>query len=540
MQHSQTTPNRWLSLAVLCLSLFIISLDNTVLNMALPSIARDLESSASELQWIADAYTLVFAASLLTLGSISDRHGRKRVLLVGVLIFGVGSLLATMSGSSTELILIRALLGFGGAMIMPSTLSIITATFHDPVERTKAIMIWTAIFGVGAGLGPLVGGYLLEYFEWTALFYLNVPVAIFSLIAIMTIVPESCDKKAPRIDLPGSLLSIIGLITLVYGIIHAGESGWTDQTVLLSLGAALIALGIFVWWERKTPEPMLPLEFFKNPSFSGASIAVMLNSFGMFGALYFLSQYLQTVMGYSALNAAIRMLPMIPVMFIATPISLKVVEKVGYKFTISLGIFISALGMLILSQVVSVTMPYSSLLLVLIVFPAGLGLIISPATNSIMASVPVERAGVSSAVNDMLREIGGALGVAVFGALMNSVYRTQIDDLDVVSTMPEEAVEVVRSSIQAAHMVAAEMPDSLVQVANAIVAGANDAFVAGMAESTVIAAIIMAVAGVFALIVIPTRPLPMVEHEPEPSSDEQLLNVDTYAESDIQPITSGK
>ena len=292
---------RWIALGFLALALLVISLDNTVLNLALPSISRDLGATLNGLQWIVDAYTLVFAALLLTVGSIGDRFGRKKVLQAGLFVFGVFSLGAALSRSTGTLIAMRALMGIGGAAIMPSTLSIITATFRDNKERAQAIAVWAATFALGTGIGPLVGGWLLIHFAWSSVFYINLPVVVIGLVGGYFFIYDSKAENPRKIDVPGCILSLTGLFALVYGIIQAGISSWTANNVLWAFGAAVVLLAAFIFWELRTTHAMLPLRFFKNMSFTGANIALTLVAFAMFGCFFFMSQYLQTVHGYIGL-----------------------------------------------------------------------------------------------------------------------------------------------------------------------------------------------------------------------------------------------
>ncbi|HVD70959.1 MAG TPA: MFS transporter, partial [Actinomycetota bacterium] len=285
MEDAEGYERRWWILGVLCLSLLVIGLDNTILNVALPTLVRDLGASTSQLQWIVDAYTLVFAGLLLTAGSLSDRYGRRTALASGLVIFGVGSLASAFAGSASTLIFTRALMGVGGAFIMPSTLSILTNVFPAE-ERGRAIGIWAGVSGLGIGIGPVVGGWLLIHFWWGSVFLVNVPVVIFALIAGRLIIPNSKDPSAPRLDPVGASLSIVGLVSLVFGIIEAPSHGWTDPLIVTAFGIALITLTAFIAWERRSDHPMLNLEFFKNPRFTAANISVTLVFFALFGSLF--------------------------------------------------------------------------------------------------------------------------------------------------------------------------------------------------------------------------------------------------------------
>ena len=504
---------RWIVLGIMCFSLFVISIDNMVLNLALPAISSDLGSSASDLQWITDAYVLVFAALLLTMGAIGDRYGRKKVLQLGLLLFGIGSLAAALSTSTVMLIGCRAFLGIGGAMIMPSTLSILTDTFRDPQERAKAIAMWAAVFAVGASIGPIIGGYLIEYFDWSAVFYINLPVVAVALIGGYLVVRESRGEGAPRPDAPGVLLSTGGLIALVYGIIEAGETSWTDDTVLLCLGMAVVVLGMFVWWEKRSPAPMLPLRFFKNMSFTGASLSMVLTAFAMMGSMFFMSQYLQSVQGYSPVASALRMLPMGGVIFVSTLLSAQIAQKIGNKLAVSLGILIAGGGLMYFSLILNADTAYGVLVGGMTILASGMGMVMSPATNAIQGSLPVSRAGIGSAMNDTTRQVGGALGVAVLGAIMNATYLDKVADVNAIASLPGEAAEVVRSSVQGAHIIAAKLPADISQI---IIDASNEAFTSGMTEAMFTGAIVMWACSFITLILLPKRTKVLQERE-EPS-----------------------
>ncbi|NLX09602.1 MAG: MFS transporter [Chloroflexi bacterium] len=493
--------NRWLALLFICLSLLIISLDNTILNVALPAISTDLGASQSELQWLVDAYILVFAALLLTMGAIGDRIGRKRILQFGILWFGAFSLMAALSNSVEMLVAARALLGLGGAIIMPATLSLVTASFREPGERAQAIAIWSAVFGLGMGIGPLLGGYLLEHFEWSALFFVNLPVVAIALVGGFFFVEESRDEAAPPPDVPGVLLSIVGLFALVYGIIEAGVHGWGASQVMITLGVAAVVLIVFFVWESRAKNAMLPLYLFRNRSFTGANVAITLMFFGMLGVFFAISQLFQSVQGYSALETGYRLfLPISLTVMITAGLSARVAQRLGTKWTVGLGFLLAGSGMFLLSQVTDANVPYGTLLGTMLLTAAGLGIAMSPATNSIMGSVPAQKAGVGSAMNDTTREVGGALGVAVLGTVMNNTYLDQVVALR--TQLPGEVYDVVSGSIQGAHVVASQVGGP---TSTALLDVANRAFASGMADAMFIAAIVMVGAALFTLSVLPSE-----------------------------------
>ena len=497
---------RWAALAFLAVSLLVIALDNTVLNLALPSISRDLGATATGLQWIVDAYVLVFAGMLLTVGSVGDRFGRKRILQIGLLVFALFSLGAALSKSTEMLIAMRAMMGIGAASIMPSTLSILAATFRDPKERAQAIAFWSATFALGTGIGPLVGGWLLSHFHWSSVFYINLPVVAAGLVGGYFLIQDSKADNPRRIDAPGCALSIAGLFALVYAIIQAGIDGWTATNVLYGFAAALVLLTAFAFWEMRTPHPVLPLRFFRNMSFTGANLALTLVAFALFGCFFFLSQYLQSVHGYGPLEAGVRLLPIAGAAFVGATSSARVAQRIGTKLTVAAGILIAAAGLFYFYSVAAVDTSYGSIALGMCITALGIGFTMSPATNSIMGSVPVDEAGVGSAMNDTTRQIGGALGVAVLGTLLDSAYIARVDLIKWPVPVPEQLLSAVRGSIQGAHIAAKSAQNP--QLSQFIINNADQAFTYSMAHALLAASIIMAVTAVVTLVILPTRVRP--------------------------------
>ncbi|HKA26758.1 MAG TPA: MFS transporter [Gaiellaceae bacterium] len=445
---------RWKTLAVLSLSLVIIGLDNTILNVALPSVQKEFTSSTSSLQWIVDSYLLVFACLLLTMGTLGDRFGRKRALQTGLILFGGASLGVLLVDTTNELIAVRSLMGVGGALIMPATLSIITNVFPSE-ERGKAISIWAGLAAVGIGLGPLFGGLLLEWFDWTSVFLVNVPVAAIALAAGFVLVPESRDPKPGAFDLVGASLSIATLVTLVYGIIEAPNRGWTDTLILGCFAAAAALAFAFVRWERHTGHPMLNLAFFRNPRFSVASTGISFAAFALFGSIFALTQYLQYVQGYSALEAGAGMVPVAFGLMAGAGSSVKLVGRVGTTSVMTAGLV--GLGTLLsLSLFWTADMPYWLIGLWLFGLALSMGWIMAPGTGSVMGSVPKEKSGVASAMNDVSRQVAGALGVAVIGSLITSLYSSSINDS--VARLPNGARAAAEDSVGGASAVAASLP----------------------------------------------------------------------------------
>jgi EmrB/QacA subfamily drug resistance transporter len=439
---------RWKILAVLALSLLIIGLDNTVLNVALPTLQTHFAADGSTLQWIVDAYLLAFAGVLLTMGTLGDRFGRKRVLQSGLLLFGASSVLAAFAQDADQLIVLRAVMGIGGAMIMPTTLSVIMDVFPRE-ERGKAIGIWSAIAGVGIGLGPFVGGLLLQWFDWSSVFWLNVPIVGVALVAGLVLVPESRDPHPGSFDLTGAAMSTATLVTLVYGIIEATARGWTDPLVLGCFAGAAVLGAAFLAWEHRVASPMLPLTLFRDARFSVASLGVGLVFFALMGSVFAFTQFLQFAMGFSALEAGAAMLPLALGLVIGSGASNHLAVKLGRTRVIAAGL--CGVG-LVLSTSLVWTADMAPFMLGLVTFGLALsmGMAMAPSTEAVMSAVPEAKAGVGSAMSDVTRQVGGALGVAVIGSIIATAYSNDMEGA------PAHAAE----SIGGAHAVAAKLGGS--------------------------------------------------------------------------------
>jgi EmrB/QacA subfamily drug resistance transporter len=444
---------RWWILAVLSVSLLIIIIDDTIINVAVPTLQRELGASAAALQWIVDAYIVVFAGLLLAMGSLGDRFGRKRFLLLGLLVFAGASLLGTYARSASQLIVARALMGVGGALIMPATLSVIIDVFPRG-ERVKAIGIWTGTASLGIPIGPIVGGWLLEHFWWGSAFLLNVPIALAALTGGWLLVPESRHPAPPRPDFLGLALSVVALASLVYAIIDAPSSGWSSAAVLGSLGLAAVAGAGFLLREAQAREPMLDLRLFRNPRLGWGTVAMTLAGLAIGGLAFLLTQYLQFVQGYSPLQAGLRFLPIAIGFGIASPITQRLVPRIGTSRTVSAALGGGAL----LFASLSLVGPETSYWLVgpvLLLIGLGIGAAFVPATDAVMAAVPEADAGLGSAINDAGRQVGAALGVGILGALANAGFRSGIEGA-VASLGPDLAV-TARRSVGAALEVAASV-----------------------------------------------------------------------------------
>jgi EmrB/QacA subfamily drug resistance transporter len=494
MEHTMSPtsphPRRWWALAVLSLGLLVISLDNTILNVALPSLSDDLGATSSELQWIVDAYLLVFAGLLLTAGSLGDRFGRKRALTLGLFIFGAASAASAMAQTPAALIAGRAMMGIGGALIMPSTLSIVTATFPAD-ERPKAIGIWAAVAGIGVAIGPVAGGWLVENASWHWVFLVNVPFVLIALVAGHRLIPESRDPSQSRLDPIGAAISTAGLGTLLWGIISASDRGWGDQLVVAALILGALTLALFVWFERRTESPMLDMAVFRNPRFSASSLGITIAFFVLMGMMFFLTQYLQDVLGLSPFDAGVRMLPVAAGMVVGGPLGARLAQRFGAKLVVASGLAFVAGAMVLLAQT-DVGGPYGLIAAALGLMGFGMGTAMSPATDAIMGTLDERHLSVGSAMNDTTRLVGGALGVAVLGSLMTSHYG------DAMQSAPAAA----QDSVGAAHAVAAHLPTA---AGSALDAAANAAFVDAMHMVLYVSVAILAVGVAVTLRFLPAR-----------------------------------
>ncbi|MFF5079828.1 MFS transporter [Actinoplanes sp. NPDC000266] len=444
----ERNPRRWLILGVLCLSLLVVVVDNMVLNIAIPSLIRDLGASSADIQWIIDAYILVFAGLLLTAGGLSDRHGRRRGLVTGLIVFGSASVLATVCQTPGQLIAVRGLMGVGAAFLMPGTLSILTTVF-DESERKKAIAIWSSVLMLGSLGAPTLGGLLLEHFWWGSVFLMNVPIAILGIVAALAIIPES-HGRASRPDLLGALFSTIGMTALVWGIIRAAQDGWAAATTIGGFAVAVIGLIAFALWERRVAEPMLPLSLFRDRNFGGASLSIVLLSFSAGGVLLALTQYLQFVLGYGPMKAGLAFVPLLITAVVFNGIGVVVDKRFGTRVALAAGLLLMAGGFGVLASL-SPGDGYVRLAIALVVIGAGSGTAGPAAYGTLLGALPPDRVGVGSAVNDTVQQVGTALSVAVLGSVLTTAYR---------GAMPSDAPEEARRSIGDALGIAASTGDA--------------------------------------------------------------------------------
>ncbi|WP_067182646.1 DHA2 family efflux MFS transporter permease subunit [Microtetraspora niveoalba] len=472
------TSARWWALGALVLSVLVLGLDATILNVALPTLATELRATTGELQWIIDAYMVPFAALMLPAGALGDRFGRKRVLLVGLAAFGVASVLATSAEGTGALIAARALMGAGAALIMPLSMSILPSVF-GPEERGRAIAVWSAAMALGLPLGPVVGGYLLDHYWWGSIFLVNIPVVLVSLVAAAVLLPESRGPSGSRLDLPGALLSVAGLAALVYGVIQAPVDGWSDPAVLVSLTSGAVLLAVFVAVERRTAAPMMDLAFFRSRVFLWGAIGATLVSLVMSGLLFVVPQHLQAVLGHDAFGTGVRLIPMVAGLMAGGLAGERLVERLGLRTVMTAGLLLLAAGFAA-GATTSTASSYGFAATWLTVVGAGIGLTMVPAMDGVLATLPEERSGSGSATLQTMRQVGGTMGVAALGSLLSAVY---------AGGLPSGAPAAARDSVTAA--VALGDPVLLRAAREAFVSGMDVVILLCGAGSLVVALLVM-------------------------------------------------
>jgi EmrB/QacA subfamily drug resistance transporter len=497
--------NKPLILVSLLLAAFVINLDTTIVNVALPSLVRQLHASNSQLQWVVDAFNLVFAGSVLAMGSLSDRFGRKGMLLAGLSVFGVASLAGGLTGGPGQLIAARAVMGVGAAMVFPSTLSLLTNVFTERGERARAIGLWGAITGAAIALGPIVGGWLLQAFDWRSIFFAMAPVAAIGGVLAVRYVPTSRDPHAPRTDRGGFALSTAVVALLVYTIIEAPNRGWASARTLGGLALTAALATAFVVWERRTEHPMLDLSLFANPRFSAASASVAISFFALSGFIFLVTQYFQFLKGYGPLSTGVRLLPVASFVAISSILGAKLAVRFGTKLIVATGLLLMAAFYLWVTTA-AVGTSYGVIAAQMVVLGTGMGLTSAPATEAVMGVVPKAKAGVGSAVNDATRLLGGTLGVAVIGSIFASLYASRL-----TSALPAGLLttfgRTAHASVGAALTAAAKLghaghPALAATVHNA----ASSAFFNGFHAANYVSAGIAAAGAVMALALLPAQP----------------------------------
>jgi EmrB/QacA subfamily drug resistance transporter len=495
----------WVILAVLCASVFIIVVDGTIVNVALPTFVRELGATTSQLQWIVDAYVLVFAGLLMAAGSIGDRFGRKGTLMIGMAAFGATSIMAAASTSPGQLIIWRAAMGVGAALIFPATLALLVNVFIDARQRAIAISIWAATSGLAVALGPVTGGFLLEHFFWGSVFLVNVPVIVVAMVAIWRVVPTSRDDTIRRFDPLGIALSIAGVSVLVWAVIEGPKHGWISSTSALAFGIAVALLIAFIRWERRSDHPMLDVSVFTNMRFTAGSVSVAFAFFALFGFIFMVTQYFQFVRGYGTLEAGVRTVPFALFTGLAAPLSAKLAERFGTKAIVAAGLASMAIGFAWTARDTAST-SYWLIVGQMFFMGGGLGLVNAPATEAIMGALPPAKAGIGSAVNDTARELGGTLGVAIIGSLFASVYSTRLGELLTGSPVPAEAQRLARDSVGAGVEVARRAGEQAGPQAGAAVKSAIDtAFIDGFRAGSWVSAGVVLVGAMIAARWLPSR-----------------------------------
>ncbi len=503
-----------LILTSLLLAAFVINLDTTIVNVALPTLVRELHASTSQLQWIVDAFSLVFAGSVLAAGSFSDRFGRKGMLLLGLSVFGLASLGGGLTHSPGQLIAARAVMGVGAAMVFPSTLSLLTNVFTDRRERALAIGLWGASTGVAIALGPIVGGWLLELSSWRSIFFAMTPVAAVAGVLAARYVPSSRDDRAPRTDRAGFALSTAMIGLLIYTIIEAPSHGWGGARTLAGFGLTGVLAAAFVVWERRAEQPMLDLSLFGNPRFTAASASVAISFFALSGFIFLVTQYFQFLKGYGPLSTGLRLLPVASCVAISSILGTKLAVRIGTKLVVAAGLFSMAAFYLWVTTA-AVGTSYGTIAAQMVVLGTGMGLTSAPATEAIMGVVPKAKAGVGSAVNDATRLLGATLGVAVIGSVYASLYASRLTS-GLPARLPATLARTAHTSIGAALTVAAKLahaghPALAATIHNA----ASSAFFLGFHAADYVSAGVAAAGAVMALALLPAHPTTSSEDTPE-------------------------
>ncbi|MCX5168664.1 MFS transporter [Streptomyces antibioticus] len=494
---------RWAILGVLMLSLLIVVLDNSILNVAIKTISTPaptgLGATQSELEWAINSYTLVFAGLLFSAGLLGDRLGRKKVLLGGLVVFGIGSALAAESGSPAQLIAFRALMAVGAAFVMPATLAVLMNVFERE-EQPKAIGVWAGGVGIAIAIGPITGGLLLDHFWWGSVFLVNVPIVLIAIALMIWLVPDSRDPKPGRIDPIGVVLSVVGLVLLVYGIIKGGElADFTDPTVLVTIGAGLAVLAAFVVFEARSDHPSIDVTYFKNKVFSAAMAVITLVFFALMGVTFFSVFYTQSVRGYSPLETGLLLLPLAIAQMIFAPRARLVVDRIGVRATTTVAMLVLAASLLAFALFDRDT-PLWVLEIVFFAMGAGMAHVMTPTSVVIMQALPREKAGSASALSNTFRQVGGALGIAVLGSVLSTAYRNGIEDK--LGGLPPGLRDTAGESIEATLGVAAKLGDR----GKALVGPADDAFLHAMHITAVWGAAIALVGAVVVALFLPGRP----------------------------------
>ncbi|RSS66319.1 DHA2 family efflux MFS transporter permease subunit [Streptomyces sp. WAC06273] len=498
-QTADPPARRWLTLAVVSVSLLVVGLDTTVLNVALPTLVGELGASASQLQWIVDSYALMSGSLVLFCGSLADRLGRKWIFMAGLALFTVASVVAAYAGSVTTLVLARGAMGVGEALIMPATLAVIGNVFPPGVERTKAIGIWSAAVGVGTVIGPMVGGWLLSHYWWGSVFLINLPVGIAGLFAAASLVPNSRAPESRRLDPTGALLSVVAVASVLWAVIEGPERGWTSPAVLAAFIAGALLLTVFIAWQRRAMSPMLPLRIFRHRALAAGDLLVLVGAFALIGTLFVAVQHFQFVLGYSAGQTGLRLGPAALALLVAGPLAGVLAPRLGMRAVSAVGLALLSASAAVLATT-GVTDGYGRALVTMLLLGAGAGFVITVTSDAIVGSLPETDLGVGSATNSAAIQLGAATGVAVIGSLLSDRYRSELDDTP--APAPESLLDSAMESLGTALALAERLPGE----AGAVFAeAARHAFVDGMGPALFAGAGVTAVGVLLALLLAPSR-----------------------------------
>lgn len=507
IDHQRAYERRWWVMVILSASVFLVVVDNLIVNVALPTLQRELDASVTALQWIVDAYALVFACLLLAGGGIGDRWGRKRSLQVGLILFAVFSGFGAFANSADSLIIWRGAMGIGAALVFPATLAIITNLFIDPVERAKAIGLWSAVSGMAVAFGPVAGGFLLEHFWWGSVFLVNIPIVVLALIVGHFLIPESREPRRGGFDVTGLILSVIAIGALVFTVIESPHWGWGSVESTSGFAVAAVALAIFIRYESRRDNPLLDVTFFRNARFSAATGSIGIAFLCLFGFTFLVTQYFQFVRGYEPLESGLRTLPFAIGAGITAPLAARAALRWGTTRVVAAGLFNMSIGFFIMSQIDADTAYWGLIIIAMLLMANGLSLVTSPSTDAVMGSVPRERAGVASAVNDISRELGGTLGVAISGSIFVSLYSPKIIDTftaipGLLDALPESTFEQAQDSVGAAYSIAQTSPQAVTdQVLDAV----SSSFMSGFSTACLVVSGVAFVGSIFALRYLPAR-----------------------------------
>jgi EmrB/QacA subfamily drug resistance transporter len=511
-------------LTALLLAAFVINLDTTLVNVALPSLVRELHATTTQLQWVVDAYNLVFAALLLTFGSLSDRAGRKGMLLAGLAVFGTASVAGGFTTSPAQLIAARAMMGLGAAMTFPATLSLISNVFTGRAERARAIGLWGAVAGAAIALGPIVGGWLLEHFSWSSIFIAMGPVAAAALILVAISVPTSKDPDAARVDIPGLALSAVAMGLLVFTIIEAPDYGWGSVRSVAGFAVSAALLTAFVLWERQSSHPMLDVRLFRNMRFSAASGSVTVAFFTLFGFIFLMTQYFQFIRGYGPLSTGVHLLPVALSVGVGSVAGTQLAVRAGTKLVVTLGLVAMAAFYGWVAATTTTTISYGIISVQMVLYGLGMGFTSAPATESIMGAVSRRHAGVGSAVNDSTRLLGGTLGVAVIGSIYASLYSSRLT-ATLPAGLPSRVTAIAHQSAGAALAISSKVTAAgHAAIGQAIHHAATNAFLHGLSIGCLVAGGVAAAGAILAAVFLPAQPVsPVAEAVQQPGQPASLV-----------------